>query len=325
MTGSEPGAALLDPAGGAIATVRWSPALQRWRQARPGEWYDAVRAAVLEHGAVLFRGFPVGGPAEFEAFAGGVTPAGSWMPYHEKATPRSEVAGHVTTSTEYHPSGTIYLHNECCHHASWPLHLFFSCRVAAASGGRTPVADIRAVTRELDELVRPLFAGRTIRYVRNFGPELGASVAYAFGTDDRAEVERYCGARGIAWEWLGEHRLRTHYERPAYARHPLTGEELWFNNLVFYHPSTIERRLRLALRGVADEDLPFNSRLADGSPVPPEIVDACRRAYDRFTYRFDWSAGDVLMLDNMRFAHGREPYTGERRVWVVMTEETRHG
>jgi alpha-ketoglutarate-dependent taurine dioxygenase len=33
---------------------------------------------------------------------------------------------------------------------------------------------------------------------------------------------------------------------------------------------------------------------------------------------FPWSAGDVLILDNMLMMHGRQPYEGERRVLVAM-------
>ena len=35
---------------------------------------------------------------------------------------------------------------------------------------------------------------------------------------------------------------------------------------------------------------------------------------------FPWRDGDVLMLDNLLCAHGREPYAGKRRVLVSMAK-----
>jgi alpha-ketoglutarate-dependent taurine dioxygenase len=34
----------------------------------------------------------------------------------------------------------------------------------------------------------------------------------------------------------------------------------------------------------------------------------------------NWRVGDVLILDNMRFAHGRAPFTGRRRLHVAMAD-----
>ena len=34
--------------------------------------------------------------------------------------------------------------------------------------------------------------------------------------------------------------------------------------------------------------------------------------------RCQWQAGDVLVLDNLRYQHGRLPYSGERKMAVVL-------
>jgi alpha-ketoglutarate-dependent taurine dioxygenase len=35
---------------------------------------------------------------------------------------------------------------------------------------------------------------------------------------------------------------------------------------------------------------------------------------------FPWQKGDILMVDNMLAAHGREPFTGPRKIMVAMAE-----
>jgi len=50
------------------------------------------------------------------------------------------------------------------------------------------------------------------------------------------------------------------------------------------------------------------------------VIDEIRKAYDSETVKFDWQRGDLLLVDNMLVAHGREPFTGDRRVLVAMAE-----
>ena len=43
-------------------------------------------------------------------------------------------------------------------------------------------------------------------------------------------------------------------------------------------------------------------------------------AYDKFEYYNSWQSGDLLLVDNMRIAHGRNPFLGERKVIVAMMD-----
>jgi hypothetical protein len=69
----------------------------------------------------------------------------------------------------------------------------------------------------------------------------------------------------------------------------------------------------------AREDLPVNSYYGDGSEIEAEVLHAILVAYDAASIRFPWQVGDVMLLDNMLVAHGREPFTGDRLITVAFS------
>ena len=68
------------------------------------------------------------------------------------------------------------------------------------------------------------------------------------------------------------------------------------------------------------EDLPRNVYFGDGSVIEDSIVDELREVYRKLAVNFPWQEGDILMLDNMLSAHGRNPYAGPRKILVTMGE-----
>ena len=290
-----------------------------------GAWVRGHLPLVLgrlhEHGALLFRGFDITDAAALERLVGAV--AGEALPYEERSSPRSQVSGHIYTSTDHPPEERIFLHNEQSYNLSFPLRLFFSCVTPARSGGATPIADTRKVFQRLPQAVRARFIAQGYLYVRNFGARFGLPWQVAFQTEDPAEVEAYCRRSGIEFEWRdgGERgrRLRTRQVRRAAGRHPFTGEPVWFNHATFFHVSTLPRALGESLVAeLGEEELPNSTYYGDGSPIEPEVLDLLRAAYSEEMVEFPWERGDVLLIDNMLVAHGRASFEGPRRVLASM-------
>ena len=158
-------------------------------------------------------------------------------------------------------------------------------------------------------------------YVRNYGDGFGLPWQQVFQTNLRSEVERYCCQAKIECEWKQENRLRTRQVRPAVRIHPKTGEAVWFNHAVFFHISSLQDSTRESMLAVIGEvDLPFDTLYGDGSPIESAVLDEIRAAYRQETTAFSWQRRDILMLDNMLVAHGREPFAGPRQVVVAMAE-----
>lgn len=289
----------------------------------PLEWAvahrDKVDHALKSDGGILLRGFRALDAAAFGTFV--QTLAGNPVPYRERSSPRTRVSGNVYTSTEYPAHQPIFLHNENSYASVWPLRIAFLCETAAETGGATPICDVRAVFAAIPEPVRARFEEKGVLYIRNFSQNLSLSWENAFQCDDPKEVEAFCRASGYEVEWPGEGRLRTKRLGNAVRRHPQTGELVWFNHATFFHLSTLQADLRDALLAqFADEDLPNQTLYGDGTSIEADVMNCLREAYRKNTLTFPWQRGDILYLDNMLIAHGREPYHGARKVLVGMAQ-----
>jgi hypothetical protein len=280
---------------------------------------DLVERNVLEHGAVLFRGFALPSVEAFEEVLGALY--GSALDYTERSSPRSQVSGKVYTSTDYPPNYRIFLHNEQSYNLVFPLRIAFFCVTPAETGGETPIADCRKVYQRLDPKTRERFLEKGYLYVRNFGGGLGLSWQETFRTEDKAVVEQYCRNNGIDFEWKEDGRLRTRQLRSAAGRHPRSGDLSWFNHLTFFHVTTLAPDLRDSmLSNHSQEDLPNNTYYGDGTPIDPHVLEELRAAYEAETSSFSWEKGDLLLLDNMLVAHGRSAFSGPRKIVVGMAE-----
>lgn len=278
----------------------------------------AVTALLAAEGRVLFRGFALGDPAGFRRAMAAVSDR--FVDYVYGSTPRTPVSGDVYTSTEYPAEQSIPLHNEMAYSRRWPLRIWFACLRPAAQGGETPLAESARVLAALDPALVRLFEERKVRYTRRYGPGLDLSWQRTFGTDDPGEVDRACRSRDIDAAWLPDGTLVTTQVCAAVAHYPASGERLWFNQAHLFHRSSLGADLAALLERHGG-GLPRDATFGDGAPIPDTVLDEIRAAYGANEQRFGWQAGDALLLDNMRWAHGRRPFGGQRRVLVGMTDE----
>jgi alpha-ketoglutarate-dependent taurine dioxygenase len=231
------------------------------------------------------------------------------------------VISRVFTSTEYPREERISLHNEASYLKHMPGQILFFCVKPAAEGGQTPLADCRRVLNRIDPEVRSRFDRKGVRYVNNLhgGTGLGRSWMEVYCTDQRKEVERRLEADGQSFEWTPSGTLRIYMHAPATLRHPTTQEEVWINQAEQWHPSSLDSDLREDLLSVLSEDeLPHNAFFGDGTPLSMPDLENVREAMEAEERIFEWQAGDVLICDNFLVMHGRQPYTGDRRVLVAI-------
>lgn len=287
---------------------------------------DSLGELLLIHGAILLRGWPVRSCDQFAELVERLSGRSGLLQYRGGASPRRSLsAGEqpVYNSTEYPPDMELSLHNELSYSSAWPDRIYFLCMTAPAEGGGTTLGDSRDILAGMPPAVRARFEAKGLLYIRNLPSGAGSGYSWqdAFGTSDREEVERHCAAIGAEHEWLGGDLLRLTEVRPATAVHPATGEEIWFNQADGFHPSALHPAIHAELLAeCGTEDLfRLNVRYGDGTPIAPTDLAAVRQVIRRETRAHAWRPGDVLMLDNLLAAHGRRPFSGERRIAVAMS------
>jgi len=286
-----------------------------------GENKDTLRALVAEHGSLLVRGL---GLADAAGAGSVFRHLGELMIETEAFSPRQRYSERVYSSSKWPPNQPMCMHHELSYAIEPPRLMLFACLGAATKGGATPVADASAVLDALPSGLVERFEREGWVLVRNYNGEIGATLEEAFGTDDRRAIERYCGANAIEFEWRDGGALRTRQRRRAVVLHPPTGRRCWFNQVAFLNEWTMAPELREYLVDVYGEDgLPFNTRFGNGDPIGPDIVQAINQAYDANTVREPWQAGDLLLVDNVRTAHAREPFEGPREVVVALADPMR--
>jgi alpha-ketoglutarate-dependent taurine dioxygenase len=109
--------------------------------------------------------------------------------------------------------------------------------------------------------------------------------------------------------------LRTEQVCQGAARHPLSGDIVFFNQAHLFHVSSLSAKAAADMIEFFGRDrLPRNATYGDGEDIRADDLELVRAAFSSAAVDLQWQQGDVVILDNMRFAHGRRAYSGERRV-----------
>lgn len=286
-------------------------------QVNLAEWIgknrNEVNDYVIKYGGVLLRGFNLPTTASFEKVFHQITE--SPLTYSNRTSPRTEINKHIYTSTDHPPEQHIKMHTESSYAPEWPRTICFFCLQEAATQGETPIADVRRVYKALQPATLEKFKEHGVMYVRNIRKGMGLSWQEVYQTTDKGEVEAYLAKAGMQYEWVSEEHLRIRWIKSAVRTHPLTGEWIWFNHAYFYHKNSLDANL---VSIVPEKDLPFTTFYGDGSPIESKVIQEIEDAYTASLIVFPWKQGDLLWLDNMLMAHGRNPFTGSRKILVGM-------
>lgn len=276
-----------------------------------------IERLIQENGALLIRGLKILSSKQYGVILKTLF-GDDLLEYTYRSTPRTELRGNVYTATEYHSDQVISQHNENAYSNQWAMRLGFLCMLPSEEGGETPICDSREIYQKIPVEIRDEFEAKNVMYIRNYS-SLDLPWTEVFQTENKKEVEEYCTRNQLSFEWLDDDTLRTTQVNNASAIHPTSNEKIWFNQAHLFHVSNLPAETKESLISVLGENgLPRNSCFGDGSAIDPEALQIIRDIYEESKFSFPWQKHDLMLLDNMLYAHGRMPFSGQRKILVGM-------
>ena len=182
------------------------------------------------------------------------------------------------------------LHPELSREPWRPDICLFACLSAPAKGGETLVCDGTSVVEAMPEELRRQFEGRQLTYVQE---ATEAEIRYWYQSEQVNEQMLAAQPKRSPFRFAYRNGIVLRGFTVPALYSPMFSERLAFGNMLFF---------ARYMRGV--RDFPTYE---DGTVVPDEVLAAVHELAVRQAIAVRWKEGDVLLLDNSRFMHGRNP------------------
>ena len=242
-----------------------------------------VMALYKAHGALLLRGFATG----LDSF-GGFTRQFCASSVFNESPDRQLLDDAQNIQSVNGGTAAFPLHPELSREPWKPDTCFFACLEPPRALGATTLCDGVDLVRQLPAGVRDGLTGRRLRYIQPVSP---AILDYWLGTPspDAAQLAAPPPHCPYSFGTYDDTLVRI-FTRPA-LHTPMFTEEPAFGNFLLF--SYFYNRMR------------GYPTLDDGSIVPDAWLEAIKAVGDQISAAIAWQRGDLLMLDNSRFMHGR--------------------
>jgi hypothetical protein len=226
-------------------------------------------------------------------------------------------------------SAWLHYHHEMAYIGHSTTMLGFLCKHALDGRGHTFVSDNLGATDAIlatdlgqklkrlglcyhrDLTDRDAFAGRQEIGVYNHWQK-------SMMTDDPAEAAEFARNKGLEVEWGPDRLLQTRYYISAFEYFQPLDRNLLYSSVaddgIWFDTWPLVQHLPL-------EQRPLKLTFGDGTEMTPEEKQLFIDVYDKHGIPIEWREGDVALVCNYRFAHGRPAIhlgAGEKRELGVL-------
>ncbi|MEH2238967.1 TauD/TfdA family dioxygenase [Nostoc sp.] len=186
-----------------------------------------------------------------------------------------------------------------CENSCFPFRpdvIWFCCTVPAEQEGETLFWDGVRVWEELSQESKQLFLSKQLKFSYNNVPVdtlKGITGSDANTIDD---IKRILDSLdGVSYQFNDDQTVSVEYTCSSIVKNKYSHQNAFANHFWVYQKKT--------------EEAIFD----DGSRASDEVADEIEIIFDKLTEKIPWEAGDLVMMDNSRFLHGRRAFNDNRR------------
>jgi alpha-ketoglutarate-dependent taurine dioxygenase len=274
---------------------------------------------VRANGAILFRDFRLDDAKHFKILAQRLVP--HLVRYIGGDAPRAMAETAVYDSTSLPPDQVIPMHNEKSYSNSHPETVFFYCAQPARQGGATPLLDGRLLLSRLSPQLIDTFQRKKLKYIQNLPASHTRLRTWkeTFETQNKEQVEALLRDINAHYWWKSDETLHIEEIVDPIVVHPHTGAKAFFAQAHRWGaglagPPQTPARQPTDRALTAYHDCTFG----DDTRISQSFLDEIENLTKSILIRFDWNKNDLLILDNLITQHGRDRYTGDRKIFVAM-------
>lgn len=205
----------------------------------------------------------------------------------------------------------IMFHHEMAYVNRTPSKLSFCVEKMPSNKGWTYVSDQIALTKELmkTSFGKKLFdkgvCYKRILTNKDFyqGNTEGIYNHWqdSFNTEIQKQAEILAIKQGLEFEWVNNEMV-TYYHQDAYEYCPMTKNNILFSSLADHN---MWFDTWSAFKNVKPEDRPLQMTYGDMTSFTKDEIDLWLHLYDKYAFPIRWKVGDVSIICNYRWAHGR--------------------
>ncbi|ARN73231.1 TauD/TfdA family dioxygenase [Oceanicoccus sagamiensis] len=296
-----------------------------------------LKAQLSTHGALLIRGRSDFQQCHFERLLDALhfTP----MNYRFGVSPRTTINRTTSTSTEAPAFLPIGVHSEMAYTNERPRKIAFFCAREPKIHGETPIVNNFDMLSDIKPSLLEKLATQQLAYRRYFLKRKARfsfeqQLAAVFGTENTQAIEKLLHDNDMDFEWESNGDLITYKKVNPIVRHPELNRQALNINLFHCDALTVDyehlRERFSPLKWHAVNQLQRFVRNSHKSTIrthwgDKELISSQEARYLQTLFWqhstiFTWRRGDILLLDNIAFSHGRLNVSGPRLILASLAD-----